>query len=35
MEHGPLDPAVAEANLHEWWAAQPESAARALTTEES
>jgi poly(A) polymerase len=33
MEHGPLDPAEAEAKLHEWWAAQPESAA-ALSTEE-
>ncbi|HSL37411.1 MAG TPA: CCA tRNA nucleotidyltransferase, partial [Arthrobacter sp.] len=34
MEHGPLEPAVAEAKLHEWWAAQPESAV-ALSTEES
>ncbi|MEO3934973.1 CCA tRNA nucleotidyltransferase [Micrococcaceae bacterium Sec7.4] len=34
MEHGPLDADVAEAKLHEWWAAQPESAV-ALSTEES
>jgi poly(A) polymerase len=34
MEHGPLDPAVAEAKLHDWWAIQPESA-DALSTEES
>lgn len=34
MEHGPLEPAVAEAKLHEWWAAQPESAV-ARSTEES
>lgn len=27
MEHGPLDPDVAEAKLREWWAAQPESSA--------
>jgi len=26
MEHGPLDPAVAEARLREWWAGQPEAA---------
>jgi len=36
MEHGPLDPAVAEAKLHEWWAAQPEAAAvDSSPTEES
>ncbi|WP_427005561.1 CCA tRNA nucleotidyltransferase [Pseudarthrobacter sp. H2] len=29
MEHGPLDPAVAEARLREWWAAQPEAASPA------
>ena len=26
MEHGPLDPAVAESRLRDWWAAQPEAA---------
>jgi len=26
MEHGPLEPAVAEAKLREWWADQPEAA---------
>jgi poly(A) polymerase len=26
MEHGPLDAAVAEAKLREWWATQPEAA---------
>jgi poly(A) polymerase len=26
MEHGPLDPEVAKAKLHKWWAAQPEAA---------
>lgn len=26
MEHGPLDPDVAEAKLREWWADQPEAA---------
>jgi poly(A) polymerase len=31
MEHGPLDPAVAEAKLREWWAAQPEAASTADT----
>jgi poly(A) polymerase len=38
MEHGPLDPAVAEARLRDWWAAQPEAApagAELSTTEES
>jgi len=45
MENGPLGPDVAEAKLHEWWAAQPEStpepvaatgpAAEPPTTEES
>ena len=27
MEHGPLDPERAEAELRTWWAAQPESSA--------
>jgi poly(A) polymerase len=31
MEHGPLDPAVAEATLRQWWAAQPEAASTADT----
>jgi poly(A) polymerase len=38
MEHGPLDPAVAESRLRDWWAAQPEAApagAELSTTEES
>ncbi|MGY3319151.1 CCA tRNA nucleotidyltransferase [Arthrobacter sp. TE12232] len=38
MEHGPLNPAVAESRLREWWAAQPEAApagAEPSTTEES
>ncbi len=38
MEHGPLDPAVAESRLRDWWAAQPEAApagAESSTTEES
>jgi poly(A) polymerase len=38
MEHGPLDPAVAESRLRDWWAAQPEAApagAEPSTTEES
>ncbi|SDO95830.1 poly(A) polymerase [Arthrobacter sp. ok909] len=38
MEHGPLDPAVAESRLREWWTAQPEAApagAEPSTTEES
>lgn len=42
MEHGPLDPAVAEARLRDWWAGQPEAAEQQLaagvelsTTEES
>ena len=26
MEHGPLDPAVAEARLREWWAAPARTA---------
>ncbi len=38
MEHGPLDPAVAESRLRDWWAVQPEAApagAEPSTTEES
>jgi poly(A) polymerase len=38
MEHGPLDPAVAESRLRDWWAVQPEAApagAELSTTEES
>ena len=38
MEHGPLDSAVAESRLRDWWAAQPEAApagAELSTTEES
>lgn len=35
MENGPMEPAVAEAKLQEWWAAQPESAAVVAPTEES
>jgi len=27
MEHGPLEPAAAEAKLHAWWAEQPEATA--------
>ncbi|MGG5172384.1 CCA tRNA nucleotidyltransferase [Pseudarthrobacter sp. J1738] len=27
MEHGPLEPAIVEAKLHEWWAQQPEASA--------
>jgi poly(A) polymerase len=33
MEHGPLDPAVAEVKLRQWWAAQPEAASDSNTTE--
>lgn len=38
MEHGPLDPAVAESRLRDWWTVQPEAApagAEQSTTEES
>ncbi|MET3810480.1 CCA tRNA nucleotidyltransferase [Arthrobacter sp. UYEF3] len=36
MEHGPLEPAVAETKLREWWTAQPEAAAVDVSpTEES
>lgn len=32
MEHGPLDPAVAESRLREWWAVQPEAAPAGVET---
>jgi poly(A) polymerase len=35
MEHGPLDPADAEARLLAWWAEQPESAPQSESTPEA